>query len=234
MLSIAEQNGFLDYRDLWNDPANAALKKVRVNPFCLVPKDSVAVVDLDPKQATKPTGQFNRFTVQAGDAVIRLKLLDPNGKPIKGRTCKVLTGRFGPPTDLKSLRQADPAPVTNGDGIMETPIARNALDAKVELLGDDGKTVESAPRLRIGFLPPVNSLAGQRARLNQLGLYAGFAAADSDQLRWAIEEFEHLHQLPVKGRSDDPAFFNKLGHVHGDLLPNEQLALPLVATEPES
>jgi hypothetical protein len=234
MLSIAKANGFLDYRDLWNDPANAALKKARVNPFSLVPKDIVTVVDLEPKTAPKATGQFHTFTLQPGEAVFRLKLLDPNGKPITGRTCKVLSGRFGPPVALDSLKQADPAPVTDGNGIIEVVIARDVTDAKVEVLGTDGKTVERAPRARIGFLPPVNSAAGQRARLNQLGLYAGFAAADTDQLRWAIEEFEHLHQLPVKGRSDNPAFFNKLGHVHGDLLASEQLALPLVATEPES
>lgn len=234
MLSIAQTHGFRDYRDLWNDPGNAALRKSRVNPFCLVPKDPIAVVDVEPKRAEKSTGQFQRFTVQTGEAALRLKLLDANGKPIKGRTCKVLSGRFGPPTDLQSLKQADPPPVTDGSGLLETQIARNVTDAKVEVLGEDGTTVERAPRLRIGFLPPVNSLAGQRARLNQLGLYAGFAATDADQLRWAIEEFEHLHQLPVKGRPDNPAFFNKLGHVHGDLLPSEQLALPLVATEPEA
>jgi hypothetical protein len=67
-----------------------------------------------------------------------------------------------------------------------------------------------------------------------LGFYAGFAERDADQLRWAIEEFEHAHQLPLKGKSDNATFFNKLGHVHGDLLAAESLALPLVVTEPET
>lgn len=234
MLSIAERETFLDYRSIWNDPLNATLKRLRVNPFCLVPKDVVQIIDVQPKRETKPTQVVNTFTIAIGDAALRLKLLDANGRPLVQKTCRVLSGRFGPPTDLKSLRTATPTPVTDATGLFEVDIARNATDAKIEVLADDDTTVEFDVRVRIGFLPPVNSLAGQRTRLNQLGIYAGFAASDTDQLHWAIEEFEHLHGLPLKGRSDNAIFFNKLGHIHGDLLASESLTLPLVATEAET
>jgi hypothetical protein len=234
MLSIAAKNGFIDYRTLWNDPTNAALKKLRVNPFVLVPKDTVNVVDLEPKREDKPTNRVNLFTLALGDALLRLKLLDQNGKALADRPCDTITGQFGPPANLNSLRKADPRPVTAKDGLLEVEIARDATDARIEVRAVDDKSAEFDVRLRIGFLPPVNSLAGQRARLNQLGLYAGFAEIDTDQLRWAIEEFEHLHGLPVKGKPDNATFFNTLGHVHGDLLKSESLALPLVPTESET
>ena len=54
--------------------------------------------------------------------------------------------------------------------------------------------------VKVGHLNPKTTLSGQQARLNNLGYFAGFAFKDTDQMRWAIEEFqcEHMGMKPVK------------------------------------
>ena len=72
---------------------------------------------------------------------------------------------------------------------------------------------------------PVDSNEGMRARLNNLGYFAGLANdSDTEQLRWAIEEFQHDNKIsPPNGDVDDPnnraklrATKTKLGVIHGD------------------
>jgi len=77
----------------------------------------------------------------------------------------------------------------------------------------------------IGLLGPIGSNVGMRARLNNLGYFAGFANdTDTEQLRWALEEFQHDHGIsPPNGDVDDPrnksklrTTQQKLGEIHGD------------------
>ena len=70
-----------------------------------------------------------------------------------------------------------------------------------------------------------------RARLNKLGYFAGLTDGreDREQLRWAIEEFQHDHFPPTfkpNGDLDDPNNLakisqtrKKLVEVHGDKEP---------------
>jgi hypothetical protein len=55
----------------------------------------------------------------------------------------------------------------------------------------------------IGDLGPVSEPAGQQARLNNLGYFAGFNPESKHQLKWAIEEFQcdHLDEIRKKDKS---------------------------------
>jgi peptidoglycan hydrolase-like protein with peptidoglycan-binding domain len=69
-------------------------------------------------------------------------------------------------------------------------------------------------------LAPANTVAGQQARLNNLGYFAGYEVADTVQLKWAVEEFQadhaKSHGLKVTGVVDEKTL-NAIGAVHGDL-----------------
>ena len=82
-------------------------------------------------------------------------------------------------------------------------------------------------RFLIGDLDPVDTPSGQRARLNNLGYFAGFSDRDEDQLAWAAEEFQADEKLPVHGltghRAKDRATRNQLGKRHDDMLNGEEI-----------
>lgn len=87
--------------------------------------------------------------------------------------------------------------------------------------GDAESEVDLTLWMRIGELAPANTIRGIQMRLNNLGYFAGFAAADEVQLRWATEEFEFDHGMKVTGKFRDPKVYNRIAHEHGDLLPDE-------------
>jgi peptidoglycan hydrolase-like protein with peptidoglycan-binding domain len=73
----------------------------------------------------------------------------------------------------------------------------------------------------------VDTPSGQRARLNNLGYFAGFTDRDQDQLEWAIEEFQADEKLPDRGLkgtlAKDRPTLNRLAERHGDMLKGEEL-----------
>jgi hypothetical protein len=82
-------------------------------------------------------------------------------------------------------------------------------------------------RLLIGNLDPVDEASGQRARLDNLGYFAGYTDDDRDQLEWATEEFQCDEKLKDRGlfaeRSRNLPTWNHLGKRHGDLLAGEEV-----------
>src|SRR5262245_7341677 len=93
--SIAAQYGFGDYRKIYDDPANAELKKRRPNPNVLQPGDVVNIPDRVAKTFECATGQTHRFVVKQPKALLRLdvQLSSPHfyevvvsGKTFKGKT----------------------------------------------------------------------------------------------------------------------------------------------------
>ena len=234
--TVAARHGVRDPHWLWNHAANAELKTLRVNPFTLLPGDVITIPVLEPLEAQRATGQTHRFTLEPLDGLLTLKLLDADANPLKNRKAVVRTGTSARPLDPETTRIHEGT--TDGDGKITAIVSDFATDGELTLAPADAQEGDDVPpehrlRLLVTVLPPVNSIAGQRMRLNNLGYFAGYNDRNLRQLRWAIEEFEFDHKLKVTGKSDNPTFFNKLGHVHGDLLPGEKLDLPLVQ-EPAS
>jgi hypothetical protein len=129
---------------------------------------------------------------------------------------------------------------TDGKGILKELIARPVepvveAEARVTAVPEKGDPKTHKFDLRIGHLNPNHKLSGQQARLNNLGYFAGFDVKDTDQLWWAVEEFNEDHILLGKtkvkkkptiveetddpdeptGVIDDAAFLAKLLEIHG-------------------
>ena len=158
---------------------------------------------------------------------LRLRLRDPFMRPIKDAPCWLRiddtddTGQPKPPIAVYLLSSAD--------GLIEHPITRTVMEGELEVQPSaDGTRLREKFDLFIGGLDPVSENSGLRARLNNLGYFAGLTEGieDKEQLRWAIEEFQFDQGIkPQNGDFDDKnnktikATRKKLVEAHGDKEP---------------
>lgn len=202
---IAKDHGFEDYLTIWNHPSNAALKARRHNPNVLFEGDTVVIPDRELREEARPTEQKHRFEARRTRLMLRLKLEDAIFKPlanakceltIKGQTIKLVTDRDG------KLEQEIPA-----DAEEASLVVKNSLTAFNEI---------QIPIL-IGHLNPIDTVSGQRTRLNNLGYFSGPLDQDDEALfRSAVEEFQcdHMGAGAVDGKCG-PKTQAKLKSVHG-------------------
>ncbi len=220
---IAAAHGFRRPGTIWDDGANQALKQQRVNPHTLAVGDTITIPALEPFETSKATDAIHRLVVASTTVLLNLKLQDVDRKPLADRFYRLVVGERSlvDPGVVPSVPVSD---VTDGKGLLSQPIPVNA--AMGELTVHEGSTADSAVagkiRLLIGVLPPPNTRRGVQARLNNMGYFAGFSEEDTDQLAWAVEEFEHDHGIKPAGKFDDPKTFNRIAHEHGDFLPSEK------------
>ena len=193
---VAATFGFRSFGPLWNDPANAALRKRRANPHILAVDDPVHVPELVLREVDRTTEQKHRFTAQVHPLQLRLTLRDWNDEPRPGELKEVLVD--GRAAKFQVV----------GAGSIAIPV--EALTDRVTVRTPGGDLTA-----RIGFLQPVDTLAGQRERLTNLGYEAG-DSSDPKQLdfRSAVEEFQCDHGLAVDGVVG-PVTRAKLVAVHG-------------------
>jgi hypothetical protein len=192
---IAAGAGFRDWSVIWNDPANAELKKLRKHPHILQPGDVVVIPDMSPKTAGKPTGQMHQFTVSQIPVRLRLKVSRQFRKPEK------IDAALALPEPLEAVAADD-------QGVVTARLPAKLEDTTLEL---DAEPIS----VRIGFLAPITTPAGWRDRLNNLGYRAGTSEDPKDpKLKSAIEEFQCDQGLAVDGVCGS-ATQDKLVAIHG-------------------
>jgi hypothetical protein len=205
---IAWQHGFPSYKELWDHPKNAALKKLRKNPNVLFPGDEVFVPDRELRVEVRPTDQMHKFRLASTPLLVRLVLDRVYDRPY-AQTSSVLRlemSRFDKQTD--------------GSGKIEHPIPKTLQDGAVTVkdhLSVRGATipVDRDIPLKVGHLDPVEERSGQEARLANLGYYRGpDDPIDEDEFLSAVEEFQCEHKLAVDGKCG-PQTQAKLVSVHG-------------------
>jgi hypothetical protein len=214
--SIAKDNHFANYLTIWNDPGNEGLRTIRHDPHILEVGDPVFIPELPENVEHGDDTQRHVFALESPALLLNVQLQDVDGKPIAKQDvvlrvdAKDKNGREAV-EDVFEL-------TTDKNGKISQEILEDADIA--ELIVRDDKFV-----ILIGLLGPIGSNVGMRARLNNLGYFAGFANdTDTEQLRWALEEFQHDHGIsPPNGDVDDPrnkaklrTTQQKLGEIHGD------------------
>ncbi|MGE0438842.1 MAG: peptidoglycan-binding protein [Gemmatimonadales bacterium] len=193
---VAATFGFRSYAPLWNHPDNRVLRTRRANPNILAEGDSIHVPELIDQEVDRPTEQRHRFRAELHPLEVRISLRQWTGTPRTDEVTEVLLdGRPGPFTVV-------------GPGVIAIPVG--VLTDRVVVTTAAGELVG-----RVGFLQPVDTPAGQRERLTNLGYQAG-DSADPRQLdfRSAVEEFQCDHGLVVDGVVG-PVTRGKLVAVHG-------------------
>lgn len=184
--SLAKKNGFF-WKTIWDHPENAELKAKRKDPSLLFEDDEIFIPDMKPKELSKAGEQTHTFKRKGEPCKIKIQLLKL-GKPranedyvieIEG---KQITGK------------------TDGDGQIEQFIPGESQNGKLILRG--GK--EEYP-LKIGYLDPVDEIAGVKQRLNNLGYPCG--SEDAGELEEkaveALKMFQAEQGLEVTGKIDN-------------------------------
>lgn len=184
LAGIAARHGIRDPMRIWDDPANAELRARRDNPNVLLRGDELHVPDPDPPAFEVPAGRRHGFRVPVSTLELRCRLLDAFGEPRADTQVKAFV-------DDVSHELA-----TDGDGVLSVPIRATTEHVRLEL-------ADRIIELDVGRLDPIDTPTGLRDRLVGLGYLAGeLAGDDPDDLRFAIELFQHDHGLPLDGASE--------------------------------
>jgi N-acetylmuramoyl-L-alanine amidase len=188
LAAIARRYGFSDYRTIWEHSQNAALRqRRRGNPNVLWPGDEIFIPDLEERSEDGATEQRHRFVRHAPTLQLRLRIRDIDGKPVPRTNCELYIG----------LERVDL--VTDSQGMIEYPIPVDAENGRVKV---PSQNLEFD--LRIGHLDPIGETPGQRARLNNLGYFAGYSEEDTRHIKWAVEEFQCENGIRPTGECDEP------------------------------
>ncbi|MDQ2929801.1 MAG: peptidoglycan-binding protein [Gemmatimonadota bacterium] len=213
--SIAKANNFANFLTIWNDAGNADLRQLRHDPHILQPGDVVVIPDLPENVSQGANDQRHVFALESPALLLNLKIEDLDERPVANEPCTLRVD--GKDDNGREALEDEFDLTTDKNGKLSQEILEDANLAELKI-GDDHLLIA------IGLLDPVRSDKGMQARLNNLGYFAGFNELDREQLRWAIEEFQHDHGIkPQNGDLDDKRNTskidqtkNKLAQIHGD------------------
>lgn len=200
LFGIAEENGFHDYRIVWDHPQNAELKKTRENPNILFPGDQVFIPDPEIREESRGTDKRHSFEVNTQKLQLRMVLEDLYEKPIAGAPCDLMVEG-----EIHKL-------TTNGQGLIELEISGKAKNAVLIVKSDQTPFQDLEIPIKIGSLDPIDTPSGQQERLENLGYFPG--DGDKDALESAVEEFQCDNGLAVDGVCG-PLTQAKLKRVYG-------------------
>lgn len=199
---LAKQYGFADWKTIWNNPENAELKKKRENPNILYPGDKLIIPEKGEKQDSASAGQTHKYKKKGKPLKLRLVLKDINFKPLANKKCTLHVDGL----QFEITSQAN--------GLVEHEIPHDAHQARL-LVEDDRAPVTLEVPIQIGHLNPIDTVSGQKARLNNLGYFAGALDEEDEALfKSAVEEFQCDQHLTVDGKCG-PKTQGKLKEVYG-------------------
>ncbi len=198
---LAEKAGFRNAMTVWEAAENADLRAARPNPCVLYPGDILTIPDKTVRAVGAPTTKINTYVVKTDQLQLRFKLLDFDNKPMAG-------------VPITLTVEGDTSELTTaGDGSIFRKIPRTAQSAQIAI-----PSLAMDLPVFIGHLDPTAEDSGWRARLVNLGYYAGQvddSGDDADKLwSWALEEFQCDFGLPITGQPNS-ATTAKLESVHG-------------------
>lgn len=182
--SIAEAHG-LFWETVWNDSANAELKRQRGNPNVLHAGDRLLIPARRPKEESGSTESKHRFKRKGVPARLLLKIM-ANGKPRAGERYVLYID--GVPFEGK----------LDDEGKIDVKIPPTAQKGSL-YVGDDNE----AYALTLGHLDPVTEMTGVQARLQSLGYECGpVNGQNSPETQAALKKFQWDEGLETTGEVD--------------------------------
>lgn len=191
--SLAKRYGFGDYKALYDDGANAALKGKRPNPNVLAENDVVSVPDKVVKEETVATEAQHKFQVKTPKTLLRLVLEDDDGAALGDKKYKLTI-------DGKTVFEGK----TAADGKIEHPIEADAKSADLELWLKEGAGIDGyLLKLELGALEHESATRACQARLINLGYDCGGTGGTVDApTKDALLGFQKKNGLPENGTLD--------------------------------
>jgi N-acetylmuramoyl-L-alanine amidase len=202
---IAAKFGFANPLIIWDDPQNSKLKEERKNPNVLFPGDKIVIPEKKEKKESAPTDNKAKFELKKSKLMLRLVLEDAYNKPIANAKCELTI-------DGETFKL-----VSDAKGKIEKEIPAKSEKATLVVKESPSQINDQIIPIHIGDLDPIDKLSGQKARLNNLGYFAGpLDKEDENLFRSAVEEFqcEHMGKAAVDGKCG-PKTQAKLKEIHG-------------------
>jgi hypothetical protein len=196
--SIAAAHG-LHPDTIWNDAANAELKRERKDSSVLLPGDRLHVPERRPRQESGGTEQRHRFR-RKGLPVRLILTIRQAGQPRADTPYELTVGG--------RTREG----TTDGDGKLDEPVPAGARNAR--LVVDPGGEGEQVFELDLGGLDPVTEAAGIQKRLDNLGFPCEPTGKLDEQTAAAVMAFQKEHELEATGTADAKTR-DKLVQEHG-------------------
>lgn len=198
LAGIAAQYGITAYEKIWNHSQNVQLKLKRKNPHTLYPGDQIYIPDSEQRTESASTEQRRRFMMHGKQLMLRLALKDFDEKPLASEPC------------ILEIEGGTQRLETDGEGRIEIVVPPRAQQGKLII-----ERLAMEIPVQIGRLDPLEEKSGWLGRLINLGYYDGTPDDEnSDDIRWAIEEFQCDHGLKISGQPD-AATLAKLKEIHG-------------------
>jgi hypothetical protein len=174
-----------DADDVWKDPKNEALAKLRPDPNLLAPGDILYVPEKKAEEGLDiAKGAENNYNAKVPLAEVTLTFQDDDGKPIAGEDYEVLglTGDGATP----------PKDKTRDDGVvvLKVPVTTREVSVAFPRLG-------ATYVARIGDMDPQEETTGIVKRLANLGFYQPDPAVEMDEetaLRGATLAFQRFQR----------------------------------------
>lgn len=231
--SIAYEHGFF-WQTLWDDPANAELKRERKTPFVLLPGDRVTIPELREKQESGATERRHRFRLKGVPAIVKIKVfeLPPQSNPPERERESEDESSEGAELVVQEVEEecGEPRPAknkpfqaivdgvfsqegkTDGEGMLKLTFRPNARQARIVI--EPGTPRSRVIEVRLGQLDPVQVPGGQAQRLANLGFDVNPSGEDGAGLSRALAEFQRSQGMNPTGQADE-ATLDKLKQVHG-------------------
>jgi hypothetical protein len=223
--SIAYDYGHF-WATLWDHPQNQKLRELRSNPNILHEGDELFVPPLETETVSCQLDRRHTFRRKGVPSVLRVRVFEPPPKHI--HSLKWLLGQdpAGSSSGQHELRPwanidyvvtvgwTKTEGVADSDGVVSVPIVPNATSAVLVLA--PGTEHERTLSLDLGHIHPIDTPAGVRERLNNLGFTCEVTSEPDSAaaLTSAITRFQLAHELEVTGELDD-ATKNKLVEAYG-------------------
>ena len=152
------------WKDIWNDQANADLKKIRDHPNILLPGDRVTIPEKEEKEESKEDKQRHRMKAKGVPCILRLRFTR-FGQPRRGDAYRIFAY---PRYEGGKL---------DDTGAFEAKIWPSAREAEV-WLGKDKENFTEVLQFKFGRIGPKNELIGVQSRLWNLNYYYGELSND--------------------------------------------------------
>jgi hypothetical protein len=200
LTKLAFVHGF-DEDEVWNDPKNEDLKKLRTDPNILAPGDILFIPEKEGEEGLPiAKGTENSYAATVPKAKVCVVFKEFDGKPMANE-----------PYEVKGCVVEKDAK-TDGDGRLMIEVAVSVREVEVLFPGR-----HLSFRVRVGDMDPAAENSGARQRLENLGMHPSFSGSDSTDdgvTQAAISAFQGAKGLPQTGVIDD-ATRDALVSTHG-------------------
>ena len=193
VISIAEAAGHF-WQYLWDHPDNEQLKRVRKDPNVLLAGDRIHVPPIRAKEESISTEKRHRYRRRGVPSILNL-------------VCRILDEPLANLPYTLVIDGISHSGTTDANGAVKRGIPCGARQATLTVGVEPDQHVYE---LQLGGLDPIETVTGQKARLNNLGYPAGVENNElTPEFTAALEKFQDDHDLAVTGKADK-ALLDKL------------------------